>query len=809
MVRDGRSDFVILHAASAPASVWTAAQELQLYLEKTAQVKLPIVANDAKLPSHFIALGDGAAARAAGITEREIPLEGFRIVSRGGNLFIVGADTADNAKTPQGGTSAGTLNGVCMFIEEFLGVRWLLPGEQGEDVPRRSTVTVPAIDRVDQPAFLNRRLPGMQNTQPAVVQWSHRQKLGFSMRLEHAHSWQRIVPTSMYDQHPDWFAELGGKRPPAVGDRYKVETTNPEVIRHFAQAAIDAFRRDPNLPVFSLSPTDSGNWSTSAESKALYDRDPHGKLSVTPLILKFYNDVAKIVGKEFPDRKLTGYIYASYLYPPTGGVPPMEPNLFVVIAPSISYGYQLYREATRRDWDMIMQAWSAQTSQIAYYDMFNWLRGNTGAITPPAPEICNFTFPRLKQHGVKGVYLYGTPEWSQAAVNNYVLAKMAWNPGLDANAVCNEFYERAYGPAAAKPIRELYRIVEGAVKDFYNKDLTANYTATPRYMSEVLAANYERVEALYLQARQAAAEENPGRRARLEFFGDNLALMQWQLRANGFLPEMKNSPLHRTDPDVEKMMGRMHPGFGVTLAPGLKRIEKAFPPMRAAWSPTLPHPRPVTPLALRGKARFLFFPSADQEIRVTATKISSSGSLVRCDVYGANGAKITGAVLRPDTPVYFLGSAGQIYYAEVEGGGSFYELSLTGAPYALAADSESRGVHVQGKATPFYFRVPPDQPQFTITMSSAAPGETSLSRLYSPGAKLVRTFDTQTAPVTRVTLKREDVPDDWSGFWCLSIEKAPKGVFDDVFVALDAALPQWFILDSSEPLTISALGTVK
>jgi hypothetical protein len=238
-------------------------------------------------------------------------------------------------------------------------------------------------------------------------------------------------------------------------------------------------------------------------------------------------------------------------------------------------------------------------------------------------------------------------------------------------------------------------------------------------------------------------------------------------------------------------------------------MEKTFPPVRAAWSPALPHPRPVAPLAIRGKARFLLFPNADQEIRITATRISALGSLVRCDAYNADGTRITEAVLRPDIPVHFLGSAGQIYYVEVNGGQSSYELKLTGAPFALAANSGPLGVHVQGKATPFYFRVPAELPQLTITVSSAAPGETSLSRLYSPSGKLVGTFDTQTAPVARMTLKQEEAAGEWHGFWCLSIEKAPNGVFDDVYVALDGALPQWFILDPAEPLTITALNTVK
>ena len=100
-------------------------------------------------------------------------------------------------------------------------------------------------------------------------------------------------------------------------------------------------------------------------------------------------------------------------------------------------------------------------------------------------------------------------------------------------------------------------------------------------------------------------------------------------------------------------------------------------------------------------------------------------------------------------------------------------------------------------------------PQFTLTISSSAPGETSLSRLYAPSGKLMETFDTQSAPVARATITRAKTGDDWEGYWCLSVGKAPKGGFDDVFVSLDSALPQWFTLDAAEPLTITALKSAK
>ena len=209
------------------------------------------------------------------------------------------------------------------------------------------------------------------------------------------------------------------------------------------------------------------------------------------------------------------------------------------------------------------------------------------------------------------------------------------------------------------------------------------------------------------------------------------------------------------------------------------------------------------------KDLFPFAPRADQDIRITATAITGRGAIVRCDAYTASGAKVAGGILRPHEPVNFLGAAGQIYYVEVVGGASSYELELAGAPYALAADSSPKGVHVQGKATPFYFHVPADIAEFNLTVSSGAPGETSLNRLYAPSGKLVRTLDTQIVPVVRETLKRAAAGGDWEGFLCLSLEKAPKGGFDDVYVVLDRNLSPWFILDPRQPVMISALKTQK
>jgi hypothetical protein len=549
--------------------VRTAAGELQSYIQKSTSVKLPLLSQITIPTTPYISLGDTAAARAAELSAENVGLEGFRIVTRNGNIFILGPDLA---RTQLGGTSTGTANGVYTFLEDYFNIRWLLPGEMGEDVPELKAVAIPAIDRTQTPIFQNRRMPYIQSRQETVLDWQRRHKLGYSMRIEHAHNWLPVITPEMFKTHPEWFAEVNGKRLAPEGDRYKIETTNPEVIQMFADAAIRAFRANPNLYMFSISPSDGGGgWSESAETQALLERDPHGNVSRTKLILKFYNDVAKIVGKEFPDRKIAGYIYTSYLYPPKDGVPPMEPNLFIAIATSISYGYKMYRPAVQQEWDDIMKAWSSQTENLSYYDMFNWLRYNGGSLTPPAPEILNYAFPRLAKYKVKGTYIYGLEEWSQAGVNNYALAKLSWNPNLDARGVCNEFYRRAYGEAAAVHIQQLYELLDAKVKEFYLADKDASYVANPKYRKNVLAANYPQIEQLYLAAQAAATNATPAQKARLAFFRDNLIVMQWTLRSENVLPVMTNSPLYRTDAEVEAVIGKVNPAFGLVLANDTRR----------------------------------------------------------------------------------------------------------------------------------------------------------------------------------------------------------------------------------------------
>src|SRR5690606_35801841 len=102
------------------------------------------------------------------------------------------------------------------------------------------------------------------------------------------------------------------------------------------------------------------------------------------------------------------------------------------------------RPDVQHDFNALLAEWSKVTPHLFFYDLPTRIRENSGLLTPTAPEILNFIFPRLVKNNVKGVYIYGIDSWSQAAVSNYVLAKMMWNPHLNAVSVQREWLQRAY-----------------------------------------------------------------------------------------------------------------------------------------------------------------------------------------------------------------------------------------------------------------------------------------------------------------------------------------------------------------------------
>jgi len=578
---NGKSTFSIVIPARAPQSVTQAAHELQNDIAKSTGAALPIIKDTANTSAPYISLGSTGQAKKANITDKDIAPDGFRIVTEGGNVYIIGLDTtvkpprtrddrlnsvftpdpgAEGPQyTPQGGYSNGTANGVYSFLEKQLGVRWLMPGELGLVIPTKSTFRIPEINHTESPVFSMRDMSFImdgKDTKDIIYDWTLHQKLGNSYGMHRRnmnHSWEDTVSKSLYATHPEWFALIDGKRVSPNGTAYKIETTNQQLIKHVANEAIAALKGDPQLRIFSISPNDGfQGWSQSPESKALYDEKAPlvgGLPSVTPLILKYYRDVANIVESEYPQGKLAGFLYSSYRYPPTSGDVDLPRNFIPILADDQNYFYGLYGENSQKNFEHIISTWHKGVHGDWFvYDEPNILYwyNESGVITPPATGILNFYFSRLTKYGIDGMTTSGSFVWAQTALKNYLLAKLLWNPQLDANEVMLDWLTHAYGPQAAPFMDKFYKKVDG----WFSETWRHNYITASDMEAIYGGDHYPQLEQLFLQAKAQPMTE--AQKRRFDLVEMNMVVLEWRLKKAGYLPQGYISKLQSDTAQIDR-----------------------------------------------------------------------------------------------------------------------------------------------------------------------------------------------------------------------------------------------------------------
>ena len=299
--------------------------------------------------------------------------EGFVIKTDGADIFIVGRDVTDT-----GMQVAGTFYGVCEFLERYLGVRWLMEGPLGEVAPRRATIEVASADIRQEPVLCMR---GNSSQRVAADQssnagsWSAYQRLGSRVRISTAHSftgrWNKY-----HEQYPDIFAMQPNGTRINTNERERLCESNPTLWK-LAEEKIEELRAAPGLLAVSISENDGGDnkfcscatcrsWD-SPKIQQRFKADPNLYLHqesdlISDRVYHFYNEVAKLVQKELPDRFVSGYAYSVYQTGPVRDYPDHSDNLIIgyVGFDSEEYLNDTARAAQRKDW----LKWSKLTKHL-------------------------------------------------------------------------------------------------------------------------------------------------------------------------------------------------------------------------------------------------------------------------------------------------------------------------------------------------------------------------------------------------------------------------------------------------------------
>jgi hypothetical protein len=566
LIKDGQSDYGIYYHASAPSCVKRAATEMQRVIRISTGVTLPILAEPR---NPMICLGENDASRKAGFSSERIPDEGFRIVTKGVNIYIIGQDWADSRRKWADCESIGTYYGTCEFLERVVGVRWLMPGEWGEDIPSRAEgLTVSELDISESPSATSRSIGDLPGGNPydRTGQWFRHNRIGTSMKPEYGHSFGQHPGTAVLLAHPEYMPLLSdGTREKPMGtrkmdssgsDEHKLCLSNPGLVQAFSESVLETIAKEPQRQGVSIGPSDGGRWCVCPECLKYRITDSGGawgtfgpyRYSVTPLVLKFYNEVGRAVAAKYPEHVVGGWVYSEYLFPPYEPVK-VEPNVHLQIGSTDDYGYKLYRPDRLERVQRLIKEWAKIAPRLGWTDYSLWMRNPFGAPLPPGIPLMKTIYPAFGK-SLKSIAGAGHP-WGYGGANNYLAAKLMWNNKADVDALYREYLERAYGPAAPS-IDKIYSLVEDSLKKYIIKEPQTDHEIWYDSALKVYAPIYEEMEQLYVKALTQVKTEP--QRKRLEMFGENLVVFNWNMRHAGLIKERKDSVLYRSDEDFDKFM---------------------------------------------------------------------------------------------------------------------------------------------------------------------------------------------------------------------------------------------------------------
>jgi len=498
LVKDGQPAATIVIPDDPSLTESFAAEELATYLKKSTGAVLPVLKEketSAKPPEGTVVLVGGTEkTKALGITLKGITNGGFLVRRTGNFLVFRGEDDRtiiytgyyDGKAIPvdprqRSETRHGTLFAVYDFLEKNVGVRWYWPGDLGEVVPARSSVSVDALDYRENPDFEYRSRYGYWLDDPDFkynesVLWWRRQRCGGAGATPATHSFAGYV-AKYGTTHPEYFAlQKDGKRltDTAHGGGH-ICLSNKEFQKILIADIIEGFKSNPDRRLAAVMPGDSfeGYCCQCEQCKAKYDaveKDAEqghatfiaasGKHSRA--VWGYVNEVAREVGKVFPDRYIGCCAYASYYAPPRGMT--FEPNVSVTICRGNVDIYFWDPKDIERSHNDIRE-WSKYSREL-----FTWEYpcGSQAYGNPVIfPHGVNEEVRRMKSSGIKGTIVeyppcYDPPKyggdytgWMRENLTTYVLYKSLWKSDIDVDAIVDGYCRDLYGPAA-EPMKRFF-----------------------------------------------------------------------------------------------------------------------------------------------------------------------------------------------------------------------------------------------------------------------------------------------------------------------------------------------------------------
>jgi len=443
----------------ATNKIAAAAHELRVYVEKMTGAKLPIVGDDqAPAQGPLILVGKSALTKVfdARIPSGKTPTcdeEGYAIIAKGDRLILAGNDEA---------VYHGTEYAVAALLHRF-GVRWYMPGNFGDFVPKQETLKVGDLNIVSRPDFKMRNWwCGLQPADMNLLEyrWKIRNGMNPIGRMVETPTDGQVrdaLPPPAEIDNKD-FADVWGKTTAGLPNEGMPNLTSEKSVQYGAERIKESFREHPDVYSAGLAGDDGlpVDYSPKTMERNLGLPCVGGRigviseLSITEEWMDWVQAVAKEVYKEFPDHFLIVNGYANRTDPPIGVTP--DPKIWIMFAAIWSDTMHAYDNP--RSWQTLRQGkmikqWASMYNNVYMYDYTYFMLAGCGAPIPLAHKHMH-DMPLLKKWGVIGFGDEGRTVRGESGVfPTYLRARMMWDADLDAKKEMREFFDNWYGPASA------------------------------------------------------------------------------------------------------------------------------------------------------------------------------------------------------------------------------------------------------------------------------------------------------------------------------------------------------------------------
>ena len=443
IVDNGQTRSVVVFSNTASQQIKDAAKLLASYLKASSGTEVPVVHKKAALlqstvkirihvgPSKYV---DKLDLRLESLDDDGYVLDGIDK----GNFVIVGP------------TDWGTEFGVYEFLERYLGVRWLMPGKDGDDIPVCRVIDIPVEEVRQEPVFISRLMSGL--TTHEMHTWERRNRS--HGRVNFHHNLGYLFPPSKYGKtHPEFFPVYDGKRYiPAAKELhtwqpcFSAEGIVDEAVKNIGEY----FETYPEETSYSLGMNDTQRFCQCQRCLARYPEKKNflGFVDVSDIYFQWCNAVVERVLKKYPDKWFGMLAYHNLIEPPDSRK--VHPR----IIPFITYDRMKWCDPKTREFGQnLTKQWQKMSPAVGWYD---YIYGTPYLLPRVYFHQMAYYLKFASEHGVKASYAEAYPNWGEGP-KLYVAFKLLWDPNQDVDALLSEWYVRAVGKDAAPHLAEYYR----------------------------------------------------------------------------------------------------------------------------------------------------------------------------------------------------------------------------------------------------------------------------------------------------------------------------------------------------------------